>query len=257
MVLGHSERVLVQRGTQAINRGLSECLTSIKLEKSTMPDDAQDSSVPSRSARCIKLLLLIVVVVLLNSGGGWLAHQINFQLYPRHEPSLHILILGSFALYILLMTLPFMPGIEIGLTLMLFLGSKGVILVYLCTLIALSISFLIGRKIPLQNFAKFLDWLYLKKARDLVLEMEPLPPDGRVNLLHKKAPIKIAPHFLKHRYLTTAALINLPCNAVIGGGGGIGLIVGMSGLITYPRYLLLIAVAISPVPIAILLKGYF
>ena len=220
-----------------------------------MPDYVHEIATPSRSSRCIKLLLLIVVVVLLNSGGGWLAHQIDFQLYPRHEPYLHLFILGSFGLYILLMTLPFMPGIEIGLTLMLFLGSKGVILVYLCTLIALSISFLIGRKIPLQIFAKALDWLHLKKARDLILEMEPLSSGERVAILHKKAPARIVPHLLNHRYLAIALLLNLPCNAVIGGGGGIGLIVGMSGLTTYTRYLLTIAVSISPVPIVIFLKG--
>ncbi|MEJ2471258.1 MAG: hypothetical protein P8Y96_09070 [Desulfuromonadales bacterium] len=220
-----------------------------------MPDDVNDIAGPSRSVRCIKILLLITVVFLLNSGGGWLAHQINFQLYPRHEPYLHLVILGSFGLYILLMTLPFMPGIEIGLTLMLFLGSKGVILVYCCTLIALSISFLIGQRIPLQKFANFLGWLHLKKVRDLILEMEPLPPGERIAILHKKAPARIVPHLLKHRYLTIALLLNLPCNAVIGGGGGIGMIVGMSGLITYTRYLLTIAVSISPVPIAIFLKG--
>ena len=220
-----------------------------------MPDNFNDIAGSSRSVRCIKILLLITVVVLLNSGGGWLAHQINFQLYPRHEPYLHLVILGSFGLYILLMTLPFMPGIEIGLTLMLFLGSKGVILVYCCTLIALSISFLIGQRIPLQKFAKFLGWLHLKKARDLILEMEPLPPGERVAILHKKAPARIVPHLLNHRYLAIALLLNLPCNAVIGGGGGIGLIVGMSGLITYTRYLLTIAVSISPVPIVIFLKG--
>ena len=220
-----------------------------------MPEDVNDIAGPSRSVRCIKILLLITVVVLLNSGGGWLAHQINFQLYPRHEPYLHLVILGSFGLYILLMTLPFMPGIEIGLTLMLFLGSKGVILVYCCTLIALSISFLIGQRIPLQKFAKFLGWLHLKKARDLILEMEPLTPSERVAILHKKAPARIVPHLLNHRYLAIALLLNLPCNAVIGGGGGIGLIVGMSGLITYTRYLLTIAVSISPVPIVIFLKG--
>lgn len=222
-----------------------------------MADDINDISVPFKSSRCIKLLLLVIVVVLLNSGGGWLAHQINFQLYPRHEPYLHLVILGSFGLYILLMTLPFMPGIEIGLTLMLFLGSKGVILVYLCTLIALSLSFLFGRKIPLPKFAKFLDWLHLKKARDLILEMEPLSASQRVTILHKKAPAKIVPHLLNHRYLAIALLLNLPCNAVVGGGGGIGLIVGMSGLISYTRYLLLIAVSISPVPIAIIIKGSF
>jgi hypothetical protein len=220
-----------------------------------MPGDVNDIATPSRSVRCIKILLLITVLVLLNSGGGWLAHQINFQLYPRHEPYLHLVILGSFGLYILLMTLPFMPGIEIGLTLMLFLGSKGVILVYCCTLIALSISFLIGQRIPLQKFAKFLGWLHLKKARDLILEMEPLPPGERVSILHEKAPARIVPYLLNHRYLTIALLLNLPCNSVIGGGGGIGMIVGMSGLITYTRYLLTIAVSISPVPIVILLKG--
>jgi hypothetical protein len=220
-----------------------------------MPDDVNDIAGPSRSVRCIKILLLITVVFLLNSGGGWLAHQINFQLYPRHEPYLHLVILGSFGLYILLMTLPFMPGIEIGLTLMLFLGSKGVILVYCCTLIALSISFLIGQRIPLQKFANFLGWLHLKKVRDLILEMEPLPPGERIAILHKKAPARIVPHLLKHRYLTIALLLNLPCNAVIGGGGGIGMIVGMSGLITYTRYLITIAVSISPVPIVIFLKG--
>ena len=219
-----------------------------------MPDDVKDIAGPSRSVRCIKILLLIAVVVLLNSGGGWLAHQINFQLYPRHEPYLHLVILGSFGLYILLMTLPFMPGIEIGLTLMLFLGSKGVILVYCCTLIALSISFLIEQRIPLQKFAKFLGWLHLKKVRDLILEMEPLPPGERIAILHKKAPARIVPHLLNHRYLTIALLLNLPCNAVIGGGGGIGMIVGMSGLINYTRYLLTIAVSISPVPIVIFLK---
>ena len=221
-----------------------------------MPDDVNYITSPSRSVRCIKILLLITVIVLLNSGGGWMAHQINFQLYPRHEPYLHLVILGSFGLYILLMTLPFMPGIEIGLTLMLFLGSKGVILVYFCTLIALSISFLIGQRIPLQKFAKFLGWLHLGKSRDLILEMEPLSPDERVAILHKKAPAKIVPHLLNHRYLGIALLLNLPCNAVIGGGGGIGLIIGMSGLITYTRYLVTIAVSISPVPIIIFLKGY-
>jgi len=220
-----------------------------------MPDDVKDIAGPSRSVRFIKILLLITVVALLNSGGGWLAHQINFQLYPRHEPYLHFVILGSFGLYILLMTLPFMPGIEIGITLMLFLGSKGVILVYCCTLVALSISYLIGQRIPLQKFAKFLDWLHLKKARDLILEMESLSPGERVAILHKKAPARFIPHLLNHRYLTIALLLNLPGNAVIGGGGGIGLIVGMSGLITYSRYLLTIAVSISPVPIVIFLKG--
>lgn len=220
-----------------------------------MSDPRCVNTQPSKSARLTKLLILLAAVLLLNSGGGWLAHQVDFQLYPRHEPALHLIILASFGLYILLMTLPFMPGIEIGLTLMLFLGSKGVILVYACTLIALSLSYVIGRKFPPRLVARLLGWLYLDKARDLVLDMERMPHHQRISFLQEKAPTKIAPHLLKHRYLAIACLLNLPCNALIGGGGGIALVTGMSGIITYPRYLLLIAVAISPVPIAVIIKG--
>jgi hypothetical protein len=54
--------------------------------------------------------------------------------------------------------------------------------------------------------------------------------------------------------LALAILLNLPGNALIGDGGGIGLIAGMSGIITYPKYLLLLTVAISPVPILIYLN---
>jgi len=220
-----------------------------------MTDSVWVNTQPSRIVRIAKVLILLAVVVILNSGGGWLAHQVNFQLYPRHEPMLHMIILVSFGLYTLLMTLPFMPGIEVGLTLMLFLGGKGVVLVYICTLIALSTSYAIGRKIPPHLFARLLGWLYLNRARDLVLEMEDMSYNERISFLQEKAPSKIAPHLLKHRYLAIACLLNLPCNALIGGGGGIALIAGMSGIITYPRYLLLIAVAISPVPITIILKG--
>lgn len=210
---------------------------------------------PSRIVRIIKILILIGAIVLLNFGGGWVANQIEFQLYPRHEPMLNIIILGSFALYILLMTLPFMPGIEIGLALMLFLGAKGVIIIYCCTIIALSISYAMGRKIPPRLFAKVLDWLYLKKARNLVIDIEHMPHNERVRFLQDKAPSKIAPYLLKHRYLMIAALLNLPCNALIGGGGGIGVISGMSGIMTYPRYLALVALAISPVPVTIIVKS--
>ncbi len=59
---------------------------------------------------------------------------------------------------------------------MVMLGAKGVILVYLCTLLSLSLSFAIGRLIPLKYFARFLGWLHLSKARDLVLKLEPLNP---------------------------------------------------------------------------------
>lgn len=63
------------------------------------------------------------------------------------------------------------------------------------------------------------------------------------------------PFLLRHRYLVLALLFNFPGNAIIGDGGGIGLIAGMSRLFPFPKYLLLVCVAITPVPLLFLLRA--
>jgi hypothetical protein len=135
---------------------------------------------------------------------------------------------------------------------MVMLGAKGVILVYLCTLLSLSLSFAIGRLIPLKYFARFLGWLHLSKARDLVLKLEPLNPEEKMDFLLETAPSKVVPYLLEHRYLMIAIILNLPGNALIGGGGGIGLVAGMSRLYSFPKYLLLVGLAITPLPLLFL-----
>jgi hypothetical protein len=113
-----------------------------------MTDSHHDPAGHSRLVRYLRFALLIGIVIALNMGGNWLAGQLNLQLFPRHEALISIMVLAAACLYIGLMAIPFMPGIEIGLALMMLLGSKGALLVYLCTLVALSLSFLIGRIIP-------------------------------------------------------------------------------------------------------------
>lgn len=199
----------------------------------------------------------MVFVVALNVGGTWLTHQIDFQLFPRHEPLLHGIVMGSVALYVLLMVIPFMPGIEIGLALMILLGNKGAILIYLCTVTSLSISFLIGRKISPRLIYELLDWFHLYRVSLLVQQLEPLSPQERLKLLHSKSPSKIAPFLLRHRYLAIAVVLNLPGNALIGGGGGIGLVVGMSKIVPFHVYLLIVAIAVAPVPLLFFIQGYW
>ena len=65
----------------------------------------------------------------------------------------------------------------------------------------------------------------------------------------------MVPFLLDHRYLTIAALLNLPGNALIGGGGGIGLIAGMSKIIPFYCYVLVTAVAVAPVPLFMFFRG--
>jgi len=202
--------------------------------------------------RFFKISLIVGLLVLLNYGGSLVVEQINFQLWPEHEHLMITVLWFAIMVYVLWMALPFVPGIELGLALMVMLGTRGVVLVYLCTLLSLSLSFTIGRLIPLNGFARFLGWLHLHKAQDLVLQLEPLNSEEKLNFLLRTAPSKVIPFLLKPRYLTIAIALNLPGNALIGGGGGIGLITGMSRLYPFPKYILLVSLAITPLPILLL-----
>ena len=220
-----------------------------------MGDSNQDLKSPSRKKRFFRIAIVLIVILGLNLTGTWLGHQINFQIFPRHDPALHAAVMAAMAIYILLMATPFMPGIEVGIAVMILLGHKSSLLIYMCTLVALSVSYLIGRFFPLHLVQRFLQWLYLEKASELVSQLEPLNRYERLNLINKKAPKKIAPLLLNHLYLTIAVVLNLPGNALIGGGGGIGLVVGMSGVVPFYKYLATVAIAVLPVPLIIYLQG--
>lgn len=220
-----------------------------------MADSNHNRAVYSKPERYLKLVLILASILVLNIGGSWLANQVNVQLFPRHDSLLNAIVLMAILSYVLLMAIPFMPGIEVGLVLMLVLGSKGALLVYLCTLIALSISYMIGRNIPTNLVYWFFNWLHFYKASALVRQLEPLSPLERLALLNEKAPSRIAPFLLKHPYLTVATALNLPGNALIGGGGGIAMVIGMSKIIPFHAYVVLLAFAVAPVPLWFFLQG--
>ncbi|MBQ0755575.1 MAG: hypothetical protein KBT66_00935 [Amphritea sp.] len=220
-----------------------------------MIDPNHTQAEPSRLARYLKIVLIICLIAAFHFGGTWFVHQMNFQLFPRHDSILNTIVLGAIFLYILLMAIPFMPGIEIGLALMFMLGNKGALLVYLCTLAALSISFVVGKTIPPRLVYRFLKWLHLSKASTLVYQLESLDQQERLKFLNEKMPTKAAPLLLNYRYLTIAAALNLPGNALIGGGGGISLVVGMSKIVPFHSFILLLAIAIAPVPLWFFLYG--
>jgi hypothetical protein len=153
------------------------------------------------------------------------------------------------------MTLPFVPGMEVSLVLMLLLGVKGIALVYGATVLSLSLSFFIGKAVPLSALAGVLGWLQLHRARDFVVRIHPFDPAAKLDLLLEAAPRRIVPFLVRHRYLTIAIVFNLPGNSVIGGGGGIGIIAGLSRLFEFPKYLLTVCIAISPLPALLLAKA--
>ena len=49
--------------------------------------------------------------------------------------------------------------------------------------------------------------------------------------------------------------LNLPGNTLVGGGGGIAMVAGLSGLVSPLGFLVTVAVAVAPIPLLFLVLG--
>jgi hypothetical protein len=199
--------------------------------------------------RWLRLAALAAAALWLNAAGGWATGLCDFREWIAQDGLVSAVVCAATAAYVVAMALPFIPGIEIGLALMLVLGVPGVVLVYASTQLALVLSYLLGRLVPRAALARGFALLGMQRAQRLVAAMEA----GGAELLGRRAPSAWARILLRNPGLALAALLNLPGNAVIGGAGGIGMIAGASRLFSFPRYVLLIAAATTPVPIFLLL----
>lgn len=204
-----------------------------------------------------KLSAIVLLIVLANIGVSWLISRLEIQIWPEHLEVVDRAVLISVILYTGLMATPFLPGIELGLALMILLGPKGIFVIYICTLVALTISFGLGRLFPTHLLVSLLRWLNLTRAVALLESFDATPPEKRLEFLAEKAPTRTIPALLKRRYLILAILLNLPGNALIGGGGGVAMMAGMSRLYSFPMYFFLISVAILPGPILVMLSKFF
>jgi uncharacterized membrane protein YdjX (TVP38/TMEM64 family) len=112
----------------------------------------------SRWRRLLRALPIVaayaLVVVAATVAADWLIGLLGMELRPTTEPFIHRLIMVSLLAYVLLMALPFVPGVEIGLALIMLLGPEIVPVVYLATVSALALSYGVGRLVPEQMVAR-------------------------------------------------------------------------------------------------------
>ena len=203
----------------------------------------------------LKLGLFLAVLVAANQAGNWIMGELSLTLRPSNEVYFHRLIMTALIIYVLLMALPFVPGVEIGMTMMALFGAKIVPLVYLATVVALIVPYVAGRYVPHRFVLEVLDALRLRRARALLQRVESLGTRERVDFLLQGTSARWIPFLLRHRHIAVALALNVPGNAVIGGGGGISLAAGISRLFSLPAYALTVSVAVAPVPIAVWLAG--
>ena len=216
---------------------------------------SNDSPVRRRWLILFRVGLVIAFVVCVNLFARWLGHQLEIEVRPSNDHMIHGIIIISLIVYTVLIAIPFVPSVEVGWGLMLLLGADLAPLVYLFTVVGLSVSFMGGQLIPESRLQTFLEDLSLKKASRLVEKLKTLDTEQRLSLLLSRAPAKFIPNLLRHRYLAIAVALNIPGNTVIGGGGGISLAAGMSRLFGSCRFVLTLAVAVAPVPLLIVIFG--
>jgi len=158
-------------------------------------------------------------------------------------------------IYIAAAAVPFVPGAEIGLALLTVFGADMAFFVWGCMSAALLMAFALGRLVPARMLVDSFTALRMTGAAGLVAEVAALPRAARAAMLADRAPRRWAAAMVRHRYLALALVLNLPANALIGGGGGLALVAGMSGMFSPVRFAATILLATAPLPVIVWAGG--
>lgn len=154
-----------------------------------------------------------------------------------------LVLIGVCIIYSVLLMVPYMPGMEVGLIIMMVFGPMGIVGAWLSTVFGMTMAFFIGTKIKKTAYMQ----VFITRVNAL---SQSNPEQGRLRkvLAYWLRLLSISP------YLSTAVLINLPGNSLIGGGGGIALTAGALSEMMLMKFVFTIALASAILP-TLLLTG--
>lgn len=209
------------------------------------------TTVQSRLSAISRVALRLGAVLLIAYGIHLLLGRVaNLALFENDRLRIGMLLVFLLA-YAVLIAIPFVPGVEIGLSLMVMEGPWIAPFVYLSTVIGLSLAYTAGEKIPYARLHRLFADLRMIRACRLLEMIEPLSRTERLETLRTTAPAWLRPIASRYRYVLLAILVNMPGNAVLGGGGGILFTAGLSRLFVPRQTIATILIAVAPVPIAV------
>ena len=206
-------------------------------------------------AIALRVAAVLVVVIAGTWAAHWVRDAMDLHIMPSNEQQVHRAIMLGMVAYVGLLAIPFVPGAEIGIALLTAFGAAIAPLIYGATVVAMLLAYTVGRLLPLSALNRLLSALRMHRAADLVMRAAPLGEAERVALLIDGAPPRLARLALRRRYVALALAVNTPGNSIIGGGGGIMLLAGLSGLFAPLPTAVAVIIAVSPVPLAVMLVG--
>lgn len=203
----------------------------------------------------LRLVLLIAILLGAVHLSAQVKDAIGFQVTPHNEALMYKMVLLGLLSYIVITALPFVPGAEIGMTLLTVFGAQMAPFIYLATILSLTLAYSVGLLVPLDAAARTLRGLGIVRIAEFLEKLCAIDPDQRSDALLDMTGHPALKRLARHRYVALAVLINVPGNAVIGGGGGLAFAAGMSGVFSPPAFLLTVSIAVLPVPLAIFAFG--
>jgi hypothetical protein len=154
---------------------------------------------------------------------------------------------AALLVYAFVIALPFAPGAELGLMLLIYFGAGMAVPVYAATVGGLTLAYSLGRLAPERALAALQRRLGAGEVRS--------GPADQWGAIAQRAGWSWLGTALHHRAVVLAVLLNTPGNSLIGGGGGIALAVGTGRLLSYPAFVATVAAAVAPIPLAVALFG--
>jgi len=153
--------------------------------------------------------------------------------------------------YVLVLAIPFVPGVEFGLLLMLLFGREGVIVAYVATIVGLTLAYFVAQTVPSRITLRWMNKLGLSEAANNPKYAMDAILTGRG--ANQGIAARLGIILLSHRHLALAVCLNLPGNSVLGGGGGIAALCGLTRQFNWWRYVSTLIVATAPLPLVVLI----
>lgn len=203
----------------------------------------------------IRLAMIVVFVYLMKLGVDLLLAKIALFESDAAARAMTGLIITVMVGYAILLAIPFIPGVEIGIAILMLEGASAAPFVYLATVSGLLLAFCIGQYAPLSRMIQLCHDLYLHRVADYLERINQTPRADRLDAMHDRLPRWIAPFLCNYRYVTLAIAINLPGNIALGGGGGIMMAGGLSRLFQTRFVVMTALLATLPIPLAVWLMG--
>jgi len=212
-------------------------------------------TVPGPAGLLLRIAILVAVVLLATWGAHAIRDALDLQIRPDNERQVHRAIMFGLVAYVGLLALPFVPGAEIGIAMLAAFGPPIAPLIYAATVASMMLAYTIGRFLPIGALERLLSFLRMRRAAALVARAAPLSGEARLELLLHGQPKRALSLGLRFRYVALAMAVNTPGNSIIGGGGGIMMMAGLSGIFSPVATFLTVALAVSPVPLAVMFLG--